>query len=65
MIRQVPWSEVPQRDVEPRPRPRSADRPAPGDRQTEDLRRRASDLIGRVQEAVVLVRIGQPGEVPG
>jgi hypothetical protein len=63
MIRQVPWSEVPQRDVEPRPR--SADRPVPGDRQTEGLRRRASDLIGRVQEAVVLGRIGQPGEVPG
>ena len=63
MIRQVPWSEVPHRDVEPRPRP--ADRPAPGDPQAEDLRRRAGELMERVQQAGVLARVGRPSEVLG
>jgi hypothetical protein len=60
MIRQVPWSEVP--DARVGPRPRHAGQPtAHESRRVDDVRHRAARVVERVQDSFVPDRFGRVG----
>ena len=71
MIRQVPWSEIPDASVGPRPRHAGQPRAHEGgyvddeNRRLDDVRHRAAHVVERVQGSLLPERLGRIGAATG